>query len=234
MKYTIKNKLFLVFALILVIVVSTTFAYYTDHHTKVNTFTSGEVKVELAEPEYNLPENEELRKDIAPRQEIIKDPVVTNTGKSDCFIFIEVMIPNLTFSIVNPDGSKEPALKQPFFSYDLAENWQSVETGTVTRDGIDYDTCVYAYNVSNDSTQGMSTLQPGERTTPLFNKNILKAPNFVELQVPTDEIIEVPIQVYAIQSSDLVNTGQYGNIGISKATDVWEIVKSQILAEGGK
>lgn len=81
----------LVVCLLATAVIGTTLAYFTDKtQTKTNTFTMGNVDIELAEKQWD----EEYPEGIAhvqPSQQITKDPTVTVVkGSEDCYVFVKL------------------------------------------------------------------------------------------------------------------------------------------------
>lgn len=77
-------------------------AYLTDTDEVTNTFTVGNVLIDLTEPNY--PGNDKTT-DIVPNQEIKKDPKVTNTGKNDAIVFMKVTVPVKSVATANADGT---------------------------------------------------------------------------------------------------------------------------------
>ena len=74
-----------------VMAIGGTMAYLTDSETATNTFTIGQVKIDLEEPEYaKLTETQ--KKDLVPNQIVAKDPQVENTGVNDAIVFSKVEI----------------------------------------------------------------------------------------------------------------------------------------------
>lgn len=74
-------------SLVGVIMVGASLAYLTDvTDKKVNTFTVGNVKIDLDEPHWDPEKGENLE----PGAVIPKDPIVTNTGKNDTYVMVEV------------------------------------------------------------------------------------------------------------------------------------------------
>ena len=68
------------------IAVAGTLAYLTDRDSKVNTFTVGDVKIELTE-EF------EQGATLVPGVNIEKKPVIKNTGKNDAYVWMTFSIP---------------------------------------------------------------------------------------------------------------------------------------------
>lgn len=63
-------------------------AYFTDSEDVTNTFTVGDVDIDLTEPLWN-PTEEHI---ISPGAEIAKNPTVTNAGINDAYIRVKVTI----------------------------------------------------------------------------------------------------------------------------------------------
>lgn len=79
-------SLCLVAALAVVAIAGASLAYFTDKDAKTNTFTLGNVDIELNEEKWEEP--------IAavPDVEYAKDPVVTNIGENDAWIRVDVTL----------------------------------------------------------------------------------------------------------------------------------------------
>ncbi|MGN0633286.1 MAG: TasA family protein [Oscillospiraceae bacterium] len=104
MRKRAKRRLILTSAAVLMIgaaAVGGMLAYLTDKDEVTNTFTVGEVKIDLTEPNYNL----DNAKDIVPNQTITKDPTVTNTGKNDAIVFLKVTVPVKNVATANANGT---------------------------------------------------------------------------------------------------------------------------------
>lgn len=63
-----------------------TLAYFTDDARATNTFTVGNVDIELVEPSWN----ESAAKDLVPGQIVAKDPTVMNEGANACYVRVKV------------------------------------------------------------------------------------------------------------------------------------------------
>ena len=79
-------SLCLVAALVVVAIAGTSLAYFTDKDAKTNTFTLGNVDIELNE------ENWEEPIAAVPDVKYDKDPVVTNIGENDAWIRVDVTL----------------------------------------------------------------------------------------------------------------------------------------------
>ena len=136
-------------------------AYFTDTHTLVNSFTIGQIKQQLDEPNFN-PDN---AKNIVPNQTIAKDPTVTNTGANDQYVFMSVEVPyDLDIPLLNDYGyivnTTDPV---ELFTYNTNDGW--VLFNTV--DNADTETITRYYYWGADGQ--LATLSPQESTNPLFD-----------------------------------------------------------------
>lgn len=128
------------------IMVGATLAYLTAQTDAVtNTFTIGNVSIELEEPSWN-PDD---AKDLAPGASVDKDPTVTNTGANDAYVAMTV------------DGMTEMAAIG--FSATVNEGWVKIsEDGTPVEDWNGaLEDGIYAYN---------TVVAKGAKTAPLFNE----------------------------------------------------------------
>lgn len=67
-----------------------TLAYFTDTADATNTFTVGNVAIELTEPGWDKVKKEKENENVYPGQILAKDPTVKNTGANPCFVRIGV------------------------------------------------------------------------------------------------------------------------------------------------
>ncbi|MCI5648857.1 MAG: TasA family protein [Fusicatenibacter sp.] len=190
-----------------------TLAYLTDHEEVQNKFVVGKVDIEETEPDYQ-PDEEGKTPDIVPGQEIPKNPLLTNVGKNDAFVYMDVSIPMANVVTAAEDGTREnngAAAETELFSLegvqlsaqDQMDGWNLMyqkKTG---------DYMVYVYNYD-------SILSPGESTKPLFTS--VRFANIVEGQM--DEVqLEIPVRSYAIQT---VNTSDGTGSVRDQAISAWE------------
>lgn len=66
-----------------------TLAYFTDEKEATNTFTVGNVKIELTEPNWDASGSEDAP-EVYPGEALKKDPTVKNIGANPCFVRISV------------------------------------------------------------------------------------------------------------------------------------------------
>jgi hypothetical protein len=70
------------------------FIYLTREDKTKNTYTVGDIKVTLTEPHYH----KDIKQDVKPNNEIIKDPTITNKSDSNIYVFMKVEIPKVELS----------------------------------------------------------------------------------------------------------------------------------------
>ena len=81
----------LVVVLAVTAITGVTLAYFTDTDNATNTFTVGNVDIELTEPAWTEEGGgEDQGKDVYPGEALPKDPTVTNIGKNPCFVRVSV------------------------------------------------------------------------------------------------------------------------------------------------
>ena len=87
-----KRKILLlaaVLAMVAVLGIGGTLAYFTDTDDATNTFTVGNVKIDLTEPEWDENGSADAP-EVYPGEALAKDPTVTNKGANPCFVRLEV------------------------------------------------------------------------------------------------------------------------------------------------
>jgi hypothetical protein len=187
---------------------------------------------------------------VVPNQTIVKDPTVTNTGTTDEFVFLSVKVPYKEIKTANADGTRNAAQNVDLFVWnwdtdshagtavkdgDAAANllvgtgnglvndgWTLVRTNVApiynTGDGeknySKYVEYIYAYG----TTDAMEALEVNESTPALFN-NVTMC-NAIEGQGLESTRLDIIIDVYAIQSNDLV-ISQNGTTDPIKVLDVF-------------
>lgn len=175
--------------LIAVATVGFTSAYLSrSPGTVKNVVTTGSVKIKLDEDNWN-PNN---AKDLYPLQSISKNPKITNTGKNDAVVFLEVTVPKARISIVGNNGLKTTRDNRELFTFTpKLDTWslvKTVQSSTQTK-------YVYGYK---------STLKPNEVTTTLFDS--VQAINYVEDEAIADNTYSINVIAKAIQGN-IANKG---------------------------
>jgi hypothetical protein len=185
-------------------------AYFTDTDTATNVVTVGEVKIDLTEPNWN---NNHA---TTPNETVAKDPQVTNIGKSDAFVYLEVVIPYANVVTTAPDGTVNKQAWTELFYYDINDEWVEVskviyneKTGTATH--------VYAY--VGDDASSLEAISKDETTATLFDS--ITMVSLIDGQGYENKIQSVVINACGIQSNDIMN-------GETNPTIVWDVICNQI------
>ena len=94
------TAIFLCVALVAIAIVGASLAYFTDTKTATNTFTVGNVKIDLTEPSWNANDAHSLM----PGATFEKDPTITVAqGSQDAYVFLEIDL-NKYVSLINLAG----------------------------------------------------------------------------------------------------------------------------------
>ena len=148
-----KNKTFLAaIVLLLLFVVGGAVAYFTDTATKTNTFTIGNVDIDLVETAWDAlaDDNDNDIPDAAeymmPGESVTKDPVIRNLStKNPAYVFAKVEVPCTT--IVAPATTSEE-----LFTYTINAGWTELSTEAVACTSGGTATHVYYYGSGNTLT----------------------------------------------------------------------------------
>lgn len=104
----------LALTMVAAISVGATFAYLTDKQSVTNTFTVGDVKIAVEEPEWNKPE---ASHEIAPNVAVAKNPSVKNTGKNTCYVRVKVEYDTNIFVLQDIDAGWEYNTTDGYYYY---------------------------------------------------------------------------------------------------------------------
>ena len=185
-------------------------AYFTDTDTATNTFTVGEVSIDLQEPSWDGDT------DTTPNMTTPKDPQVLNDGVSDAFVFLEVSVPYAdNIVIADADGTKNTAATAELFTYTIKDGW--VEVGTPTTDA-EAGVVKHVYAYIGDNASDLKALAANETTPTLFDE--ITFVNVVENQGLETTELDVVINAYGIQTNDI-------NGGKTDPAGVWEVVMNR-------
>lgn len=184
-------------------------AYFTDGDTVTNTFTVGKISLDLTEPDWN-PDN---AKDITPNQTIKKNPQITNDGVNSEFVFMEVIVPYDNLVTANDNGTLNAAADTELYSYIVNSGWYQMSRTQNTKNKT--VTYLYVYGTEAACTE----LTAGSTTPAVFNT--VKFANVVEDQALEGKTLEIIVNAYGIQTSDI-------NGGKTAPTDVWAVLENQL------
>ena len=110
------TALFLCVALVAIAVVSASLAYFTDTKTATNTFTVGNVKIDLIEQQKgangleDFVSNKTLLPGTSDKNAVSKIVTVKNTGENDAWVWVDLKIPAYLVSKNYPDDESKNAL----------------------------------------------------------------------------------------------------------------------------
>ena len=79
----------LIVCMLAIMLVGASLAYFTDEDEATNTFTVGNVTIDLTEPKWDEAGSKDAP-EVYPTEALAKDPTVTNTGANPCFVRIKV------------------------------------------------------------------------------------------------------------------------------------------------
>ena len=194
----------------LLTVISGVGAYYTGADSAVNTFTSGEIKLELTEASWDAA----LSRDIEPGATIPKDPCVNNNGNNSAFVFLKVDIPKRRIYTYDSNTKARLPLQtiQLFELCGLDHAWSLIESDTSKEDRNSY---VYVYGSQSHCTE----LMHGESTVSLFTS--VQYCNAVEGQELDRSHLSIDISLYGIQADNITGADT------DSASEVWSILKNQ-------
>lgn len=215
-------------------------AYLTDAETNTNTFTAGQVKIDLVETAYDAAAKLNQNKNMVPNQEVNMDPVIENTGINDAITYLKVTVPVAEVTKVADDGTKDTRAKKELVYFKDAgdkitdhannfdENWVQLadkEAGT----DLSGDTRTYVFGYKK-------AIGAGESTSALFDK--AQVINVLEDDLVPEAVQDIKVEAYAIQKDNVLNAE--GAIEITDDMDaatlgeIYDIFMTQGTAGQGK
>lgn len=220
-----KKMAVIVAALAAVMMVGGISAYFTSTDNAENTWTVGEIKIDLQEPgydEFNETEGDEM----TPNEVIHKDPKIKNTGANDAYVFMKVSIPKANVATASQDGQKQEAALQELFDYGINDGWVKVAEDL---SGTDQNTYVFAYGTDSACT----ALAENEFTSVLFKNTeaegmaeagkagLITFKNVIEGQGLENITLHIPVYAYGIQTTDLTAKD------VTSPAEVWKVINGQ-------
>jgi len=142
-----KKTIIAAIVLLLVLLVGGAIAYFTDTDSAENTFTIGNVDIEVLEPAWVQTLNGGTKlENMMPGDTANKDPKVHNKSTTNpAYVFLKVEVPCTTAN------AKDSVVKE-IFTYTLVENngWNLMTDGTCTNGKV---TRVYNYGTASAMTE---------------------------------------------------------------------------------
>ena len=159
--------------MVAILAVGGTLAYFTAEDDATNTFTVGNVKIDLTEPNWKESGSQDAP-EVYPTEPLQKDPTVTNTGANPCFVRISVTGWDC---LINAGLSENNIIyRTDYVDGKLGENW------VLHTDGYFY------YN---------KVLAVGEKTDALFDQIVVPA-DLVNGDGETE--FDIQVNAYAVQA----------------------------------
>ena len=193
--------------LLLILIIGGAIAYFTDKDTATNTFTIGDVEIEVVESQWSKTDADnddvpDAAQDRMPGQTVTKDPKIHNkSAANSAYVFMKVVSPCSTGEVV--DGNPTPV--RELFTYTANSGWylmtpsNSCQGGSVTR--------IYAYGTETTMTElaAEDANSTNDDTTTLFN-NVLVNPNLDGSEKGITGKLNMVITGYAIQKDGITAT----------------------------
>lgn len=177
----------LIICMIAIMLVGASLAYFTDETaTKNNTFTVGNVKIELTEPKWDEAGSEDAP-EVYPTEALAKDPTVTNKGANPCFVRIKVE----GLDCLNKVGAGDIIYRTDYVDNTLGTDWvkhtdgyyyySKVLAAGETTDAL-FDQIVIPADLENGDGQAEFSV---DVTAYAVQAQGAKAPNFAAVQAMT-------------------------------------------------
>lgn len=138
----------LIVAMAAIAVVGGTLAWFTDTKDATNTFTVGNVKIELTEPNWETSGKNDAA-EAYPGEPLKKDPTVKNVGANPCFVRVKV---------TGLDCLGSAGMITTRFNY---------------ADGYNTDQWVYHNGYYYYMANGSGVMQSGTKSAPVFDQIVM-------------------------------------------------------------
>ena len=159
-----------------------TLAYFTDKDAATNTFTVGNVKIDLTETEW-------VDKSIAnPGVSVAKNPVVENTGDNDAYIRLDVTLSDWSAFAEAAANHEITALDDIFGGF--SAKW---ERYAETQDA-EKDTMTYSYIYKD-------VVAAGDKTDAIFTSVTVPADFTSEEMAKLGDDFTIDVHAFAIQAN---------------------------------
>ncbi len=136
-------------------------AYFTDEKAADNTFTVGNVKIELTEPSWNngtdLGGFEVEAEDLYPGEAVAKDPTVKNVGANPAFVRIKVDMAEDVKNVISFRTDYQDGISSDWEEYNGYYYHKGVLAVDETTDAL-FDQIVLSTSVENDQLVGTQNI----------------------------------------------------------------------------
>lgn len=206
-KSSTKKKAIIMLVVLLLVgaIAAGIYAYFTDTESKTNTFTIGNVDIQLTEPLYDAAKqaDADYGKNLMPGEEVVKDPTITNISTANsAYLFAKVTVPTYTAS----------STEVPLFSLEnIGSGWELIQTTPATSSNHEV---VYVYAYCNAAKTQMTSVAPNTAASVLFGK-VKVSPTLdgtLASQVSGNQ--DVVVKALGIQTDGLTETTPTGIYGL--------------------
>lgn len=193
-----KKTIIAAIVLLLVFIVGGAIAYFTDTDNATNTFTIGNVDIELEEENWDTTDNDnnnvpDASQDLMPGETVAKDPKINNISTTNpAFVYAKVEVPCTT--------ATSPATPQEFFSYTVNSGWTELSSAAVACTSGGTATHVYYYG----SGSTLTSVAAGASTATVFDNVTLLSTLTGNEGVTGNK--NVVVTGYGIQTQGLAST----------------------------
>lgn len=181
------------------VTVGATLAWFTSSSSVTNVVTTGNIKVEVSEPNYTKAGGNEAFEDMTPNKKIYKDPTFTLKNSNDAYLRSTVKI-TMTGA---KEGTPTPTVEE--LGFKLAENW-------VNKDGVYYYTQIAKNDVPVVLFKNLET----DNTKPGYTMQIPANWN----NAYQNATITIDVEVEAVQADnftpDFESATPWGNVEVEK------------------
>ena len=201
-----KNKKILLISLFSIFVIMFTFiflnkqtldAYFLNKNSLISKISTGNIKASVTELNYK---NNQILK---PNDEIIKDPILTNTGSIDEYLRAQVYVPIAKLKYVDSNENiifPDDEIDLISYEYNLGQGWQRVKDegfSGMVQDKNENKYRVYTYKFIENNTEKI--VKSGEEINiPVFNK--IKTINYLDIENAIN--LKVIVKAIAVQTLD--------------------------------
>lgn len=224
-----KKTIIAALVLLLVFVVGGAIAYFTDTDEATNTFTIGNIDIDLVESTWenldtatvdkndnDIPDDAE---DMMPGETVAKDPVVKNLStKNPAYVFLKVVVP-CSKTVTIPGDTPTTLNTTELFTYTVNQGWTELTSSAVACTDSGTATHVYYYGTGGSLTALAKATDANTPTpTPALFDEVTLLGTLKSQQIPaTPENKNVVVTGYGIQTEGLAST---------TPADVWGYLNS--------
>jgi len=211
-----KKTILAAVVLLLVFVVGGAIAYFTDTDSATNTFTIGNVDIDLVEAQWDAltktqgdPDIPDVAEDMMPGEFVTKDPVIRNLStKNPAYVFAKLEVPCSTAVAATQTQAALPATE--LFTYTINSAWTELTGSAVACTSAGTATHVYYYGTDGSLT---ALAKAADASTPtaapaLFVDNkVTLLDTLKSQQIPNPTAAKnIVVTGYGIQTEGLAST----------------------------